>query len=128
MGGVGKTAAMMTVLRMKWRLPGFRELLLTSAGMYLTEHGEVANRDLVWTDNYRGGGENRLGACLMLVREEIVAEATGQMGGWPEGIHRPPWAGGPDEDNNWQSVVDCVANYLADNTREPPLTAPSARQ
>ena len=128
-GGLGKWAAMLLVLRAKWRLPGFRELLLGSAGMLLVEHSAKAGRDPFWTDDHTGGGQNRLGAALMLVRDELLAE-DGQPSGWPQHVPRPAWAAAgassvsptdvtdssaspADVDTAaWQSVVDEVAVFL----------------
>jgi len=110
--GLGKFEGMVLVLRQKWRLPGFRDFLLSTAGMYLVEHCPARNRDLVWTDNFSGGGENRLGAALMKVREELLKEAGWTTDGWPQGVQRPEYLGGV-ADNNWQATVDAVAQYLA---------------
>eukprot|EP00966_Prymnesium_polylepis_P284574 6574671-Prymnesium_polylepis.1 len=71
---MGKFGAMLLVLRQKWRLQGFREFLLSTAGMLLVEHSPTAGRDPYWTDNHHGGGSNRLGAALMCVREELLHE------------------------------------------------------
>lgn len=121
--GLGKYGAMLTVLRLKWRLPYFKEMLLKTSGVFLVEHCEVKGRDPYWTDDFSGGGENRLGAALMEVRAEILEEAGVEDLGWPGGVQRPPWSGGP-EDSNWQAVVDGVAEFLVAETREEPLTAP----
>mmetsp|Transcript_145375 Transcript_145375/g.264175 ORF Transcript_145375/g.264175 Transcript_145375/m.264175 type:complete len:198 (+) Transcript_145375:3-596(+) len=127
--GLGKFGAMLEVLRVKWRLPGFKELLLKTGSSYLVEHCEVPDRDPYWTDNYHGGGENRLGCALMLVRSELLSEERGsdataakEILAWPSSVNQPEWAGGKFE-NNWQDVVDEVARYLVQHTEFPPLTA-----
>lgn len=78
----------------------------------------MAGRDLYWTDDYDGGGQNRLGAALMLVRDELLLEEDpGAESAWPVGVHKPTYADGASEaDTNWQAVVDEVAAYLAANT------------
>lgn len=112
--GLGKLGGMLLVLRQKWRLPGFRDFLLSTAGWYLVEHCPMRDQDLVWTDNYTGGGENRLGAALMKVREELLLETGAIALGWPQGVDRPVYLGGAAE-SNWQSTVDVVAQHLAAN-------------
>ena len=79
-----KFDAMLLVLRSKWRLPGFKELLLSTAGVVLMEHSAKQGRDPYWTDDHVGGGQNRLGAALMLVRDELLREA-GKPSGCPYG-------------------------------------------
>lgn len=77
---------------------------------------------------FRGGGQNRLGAALMMIREELCREfelRDAAVESWPEGVARPEWAGGsecPQSDSSWQATVDEVAHYLRmhmpeDNTR-----------
>jgi predicted NAD-dependent protein-ADP-ribosyltransferase YbiA (DUF1768 family) len=110
--GLGKLGAMLVVLRQKWRLPQFKEFLLSTEGMLLVEHCPVEGRDLVWTDNHTGGGLNMLGACLMLVREELLREVGGSSDGWPKGIEKPEYLGG-SVGSNWQARVDAIAKYLA---------------
>lgn len=110
--GLGKFDGMMLVLRHKWRLPGFKELLLSTDGMYMVEHCPIKGRDLVWTDNFTGGGENKLGAALMKVREELLREEGKTTDGWPKGVERPEYLGNTAS-NNWQAVVDTVAQHLA---------------
>ena len=123
--------AMLLVLRAKFRLPGFRELLLSSSGLLLVEHCPVAGRDLYWSDNHSGGGQNRLGAALMLVRDELLAE-DGQPSGWPAHVPRPEWAGAagaaaagaaaPDT-AGWQSLIDEVAALLCAADLQPPSSS-----
>ena len=118
--GLGKWDTMLLVLRAKYEDPDLKKYLCDSAGMFLVEHCEVAGRDLYWTDDYDGGGQNRLGAALMLVRDELLAEAH-RATGWPTGVDLPPWLS--DDSSNWQSWVDVVAQDLSAQTLKPPLTA-----
>ena len=94
-----------------FRRQDFRELLCGSAGLLLVEHSTKAGRDPYWSDDHAGGGQNRLGAALMLIRDELLAEA-GEPSGWPAAVPRPTWAGGSDSDAAWQAIVDEVASAL----------------
>ena len=121
MAGLGKFDAMLLVLRAKWRLPGLRELLCGSAGCLLVEHAAEKGRDPYWTDDFSGGGQNRLGAALMLVRDELLAEA-GEPSAWPSKVPRPSWAGGTDgadADVRWQRMIDELAPQLVRADAKP---------
>lgn len=109
--GSDKYSAMLLVLRQKWRLPKFKKFLLESKGCLLVEHCPEPGRDLYWTDNHKGGGQNRLGAALMTIRSELLKE-EGSQDDWPANVDRPSWAGGKDT-GNWQEITDLVANELA---------------
>ena len=130
--GLGKFGAMLLVLRQKWRQPGFREFLCSTSGMLLVEHSAVKGRDPYWTDDHSGGGQNRLGAALMLVRDELLRE-DGRPSGWPVGVLRPLWVLGADSgddaalDAPWRAVVDHVAAQLCalDGVPLPPPPPPS---
>jgi predicted NAD-dependent protein-ADP-ribosyltransferase YbiA (DUF1768 family) len=135
--GLDKWDAMLLVLRAKWRLPGLRELLISSAGMYLVEHSALKGRDPYWTDDETGGGQNRLGAALMLVRDELLLEG-GQPSGWPAGVPRPSWGNGGEseqtgprgadaDDQVWQQVVDNVAKNLVAADEEGRMVAKPRR-
>ena len=141
--GLGKFGAMLLVLRRKWRVPGLRELLLSTAGQFLVEHSALHGRDPYWTDDRTGGGQNRLGAALMIVRDELLREQGGQSA-WPVGVPRPAWlrdgggdgggdggsgGGGGGDDAAWQSAVDHIATQLCalDDAAAPPsASAPMA--
>lgn len=120
--GLGKYEAMKVVLRQKWRLPEFKQFLLETTGAYLVEHCVKKGRDIYWTDDMTGGGENRLGAALMVVRGEILLEEGSDTDGWPEGVQRPEYENGPS-DSNWQEVTDGVAQQLVAESAELPLPA-----
>ena len=123
--GLGKFDAMLLVLRHKWRLPHLREYLVATAGVFLVEHSPVVGRDPYWTDDCAGGGQNRLGAALMLVRAELLTEDGASTHGWPEGVPRPAWMTGTavaavteDTGGGWQRVVKSVAAQLAARTAD----------
>ena len=122
--GLGKFDAMLLVLRHKWRLPHLREYLIATAGVFLVEHSPVVGRDPYWTDDCDGGGQNRLGAALMLVRAELLAEDGAPTHGWPEGVPRPAWVAGTavaavaEDTDGWQRVVKSVAAHLAARTAD----------
>ena len=122
--GLGKFDAMLLVLRHKWRLPHLREYLIATAGVFLVEHSPVVGRDPYWTDDCDGGGQNRLGAALMLVRAELLAEDRAPSHGWPEGVPRPAWVAGTavaavaEDTDGWQRVVKSVAAQLAARTAD----------
>jgi hypothetical protein len=61
--------AMELVLRAKFAQPALRQQLLESGDAFLLEHNPVRGRDLVWSDNAVGDGENQLGLMLMQLRE-----------------------------------------------------------
>ena len=71
-----------------------------------------------------GGGQNRLGAALMLVRAELLAENGAPTHGWPEGVPRPAWVAGTavaavaEATDGWQRVVKRVAAQLAARLHE----------
>ena len=71
-----------------------------------------------------GGGQNRLGAALMLVRAELLAEDGASSHGWPEGVPRPAWVAGAavavvaEDTDGWQRVVKSVAAQLAARTAD----------
>lgn len=130
----GKFDAMLAVLRLKWRLAGFREFLIATAGSLLVEHSEVNGRDPYWTDDCSGGGQNRLGGALMMIRDELLSEderstSHGMTGsrrsGWPDGIARPAWARGATAgaaEGQWQTQIDEVAAQLSswrESERDP---------
>lgn len=123
--GLGKFEAMMLVLRIKWRQPGFRELMLSTKGMLLVEHSALQGRDPYWTDDQVGGGQNRLGAALMLVRDELLRdEDASAPSAWPDGVPRPSWAfGRVDTTAQWQAVIDEAAAALVRLESPPPLIA-----
>merc|ERR1719401_2406362 len=54
----------------------------------------------------------------MVVRAEILLEEGSDTDGWPEGVQRPEYDGGPPE-SNWQQVVDGVAQQLVADSQEP---------
>jgi predicted NAD-dependent protein-ADP-ribosyltransferase YbiA (DUF1768 family) len=122
--GLGKFDAMLLVLRHKWRLPHLREYLIATAGVFLVEHSPVVGRDPYWTDDCDGGGQNRLGAALMLVRAELLAEDGISTHGWPDGVPRPAWVAGAavaavaEDTDGWQRVVKSVAAQLAARTAD----------
>jgi len=120
--GLGKLGAMLHVLRRKWRLPKLREYLTATADVMLVEHCPVKGRDPYWTDDCTGGGQNRLGAALMLVRAELLAEVGNAEvvpnAGWPTGVPRPAWLVGEavacleEDTRGWQAAVDVLARQL----------------
>lgn len=75
-----KWHAMEFVLREKFARPEFRRALLASGSALLLEHCELEGRDLFWSDNQIGNGQNRLGRMLMLLRRELDAAL------WPRGL------------------------------------------
>ena len=105
---------------------GLRELLCSSSGLLLVEHSAKAGRDPYWTDDHAGGGQNRLGGALMLVRDELLAEDR-QPSGWPAGVPRPSWAGGQGraDDARWQATIDEVAPLLLKLDAAGPSPPPS---
>ena len=48
----------------------------------------------------------------MKVREELLQEEGKTTDGWPKGVERPEYLGNTAS-NNWQAVVDTVAQHLA---------------
>lgn len=64
-----KEEVMMRALRAKFAAhPGIREMLIETAGSDLVEH---TAKDDYWADGGDGRGQNRLGALLMALRDEI---------------------------------------------------------
>lgn len=75
-----KWHAMEFALRVKFARPEFRRALLDSGSALLLEHCELEGRDLFWSDNQIGNGQNRLGRMLMQLRREINPNL------WPNGL------------------------------------------
>lgn len=85
--GLGQTGAMEAVLKLKYAIQDFRDILLESGDAYLLEHNTSA-KDKTWSDNFDGTGENRLGRMLMGLRKSFggagipagdVADYTSQV-------------------------------------------------
>eukprot|EP00741_Cyanophora_paradoxa_P008327 tig00001292_g8056.t1 len=74
-----KEDVMMHALRAKFGQPELRALLLGTGDALLVEH---TKRDAYWGDGGDGSGANRLGHCLMAVRDELCA-APGPPGPGP---------------------------------------------
>jgi predicted NAD-dependent protein-ADP-ribosyltransferase YbiA (DUF1768 family) len=69
--GLGKEGAMYLVLLSKFSNPELKQGLLDTGKSYLLEHNNTIGRDLIWSDNFDGTGENKLGLTLMKVREYL---------------------------------------------------------
>lgn len=66
------TKVMREVLDLKFgKILLCRMCLLLTGDKYLVEHNPVRNRDVFWSDNFDGTGENMLGKILMDIRYDI---------------------------------------------------------
>ena len=62
---------MLVALRIKFRAPAARELLLSTGGRMLVESSPF---DYFWAAGQDGSGQNRLGHLLVQVRSELVRD------------------------------------------------------
>jgi len=69
--GLGQTGAMEAVLKLKYAITQFKDILLESGDAYLLEHNTRTGKDWTWSDNFDGTGENRLGQKLMELRKAL---------------------------------------------------------
>ena len=67
---------MLEGLRLKFRVPAMRDVLLSTGDRKLVERSPV---DSYWGDGGDGTGKNRLGELLMQVRGEIRGASSGMM-------------------------------------------------
>jgi ribA/ribD-fused uncharacterized protein len=70
-----RESVMLRALRLKFRVPAARALLLSTQDRLLVESSPF---DYFWAAGQDGSGQNRLGHLLMLVRDEIFNDATDQ--------------------------------------------------
>lgn len=68
--GLGQVGAMEAVLKLKYAIQDFKDILLESGDAYLLEHNTSA-KDTTWSDNFDGTGENLLGRKLMELRKSF---------------------------------------------------------
>merc|ERR1712232_11402 len=86
--------------------------LLSTGDTFLVEHNDKEGRDLVWSDNAKGGGTNWLGACLMLRRDELRGSQSSE-GSWTKFIAESmDLASGKKQGTAWQATVDAAATLL----------------
>lgn len=71
-----RDTVMWEVLKAKFNQnSSLNKLLALTKTAYLLEHNQVKGRDLHWSDNYDGSGENMLGRMLMAIRAGIRSDA-----------------------------------------------------
>ena len=70
-----KLIVMLNVLRAKFRINHFAQILLRTGDAWLIEHTKI---DKFWGDGGDGSGENKLGILLMQVRSELRFANTNQ--------------------------------------------------
>lgn len=63
---------MWALLKQKFEKSPYKELLLATEDAFLLEHNQVEKRDLYWSDNHNGEGENRLGQMHMMMRQMLM--------------------------------------------------------
>ncbi|KAL1519467.1 hypothetical protein AB1Y20_022987 [Prymnesium parvum] len=118
--GLGEFDAMLAVLRIKWRMEGLRFFLLSTGRSFLVDQCRTKDNISRCGSSRVGGARNRLGAALMVVREELLLEMEGPNAmtsvTWPLGVPRPHWAGGhggsPDSENRWSVAVTDVVRHF----------------
>jgi len=78
-------AAMMEVLRAKFRHDEMYRLLIATGDSMLLEHNSEWGIDCLWSNNQNGSGRNWLGMQLMLLRDELRGDRNGR-GNWTDFI------------------------------------------
>ena len=69
-----RESVMLRALRLKFRVPAARALLLSTEDRTLVESSPF---DYFWAAGQDGSGQNRLGHLLMQVRQELCDDASG---------------------------------------------------
>ena len=103
---------MQEVLCLKFERPELQRKLLETGQAFLLEHNMEPGRDGVWSDNYDGTGQNRLGLLLMLIRAELQPRkgtSPGQLAEWLRRVVDPTTG---KTNPCWQEVVCKASRHI----------------
>lgn len=119
---VNQSMIMYQILLSKFTDPKLKFALQSSIG-FLLAHNPKHGKDITWSDNYDGSGQNLLGLVLMFIRAELQGDENTLC--WLHSV----WDFNTDRSHyglasqDWQYLVNCHASFVTDIINDSVLSS-----
>ena len=100
------------VLRAKFTDSQCAEALLATGNAFLLEHNSRSGRDMIWSDNEDGQGQNWLGLQLMLLRDEKRNHPADSPWDFLQRAVDPETGEPGQQFGQWKSLVSAAARAV----------------